>query len=174
LGQQFCNDLNQAYFRPALKEAGWDEWARTVVAKDDSQITQPADMLDAVNSAFKAVAISRAGMRHFLNIPEDYAPDEAEEQKIEEILKVPQPGAGGANGNQANGTPPPPGPEGDSGRRTRVVASAERERGVAELALLRCRALAGRRIRTKERQCPDCLAPANGKPETLVAAEPTN
>jgi hypothetical protein len=169
LGQQFCNDLNQAYFRPALKEAGWDEWARTVVAKDDSQITQPADMLDAVKEAFKDVAISRKGVRHFLNIPDDFAPDPTEEQEILEILKVPQP-AGGADGNTTNGTPPPAGPEGDSGRRTRVVASAERERGVAELALLRCRALAGRRIRTKERQCPDCLAPAKGKPETLVAS----
>jgi hypothetical protein len=171
MGQQFCNDLNQAYYRPALKDAGWEEWRRTVIGMDDSAIIMPADMLDPVREAVKIGAISRAGLRKLLNIPEDMAPEEAEEQQLIEIITrgalTPE-----QNGSSApSAQPDAPGSEGDSGRRTRVTASAElnggfeRERGAAELALLRCREMAGNRIRNKDRGC------AAGVPSMLVAAK---
>jgi hypothetical protein len=168
MGQQFCNDLNQAYFRPALRDAGWDRWRETVIGMDDSAIIMPADMLDPVREAIKVGAIGRSGLRKLLNIPEDMAPDDAEEEKLIEIITK------GAlmpsNGSSApTAQPDTPGPEGDSGRRTRVTASAElnggfeRERGAAEIALLRCREMAGNRIRNKDRGC------AAGVHATLVA-----
>ena len=42
--------------------------------------------------------------------------------------------------------------------------------GAAEMALMRCREVAGARIRSYKKSCPDCLDPANGKPNALVAA----
>jgi hypothetical protein len=42
--------------------------------------------------------------------------------------------------------------------------------GAAMMALARCRELAGIRVRQKERLCPECLAPANGKPHAMVAS----
>ena len=157
MGQQFCNDLNQAYYRPALRDAGWAEWHRTVIGMDDSAIIMPADMLDAVREAVKAVAIGRPGLRRLLNIPEDMAPTPEDEQLLTELQRR---GASQAqDGPSAPAAQPDtPGPEGDSGRRTRVTASAElygyeRERGAAEFALLRCREMAGNRIRNKDRAC---------------------
>lgn len=170
MGQQFCNDLNQAYYRPALKEAGWDRWHETVIGMDDSAIIMPADMLDAVREAAKYAAVGRPGMRRLMNIPEEMAPTPEEEQFLLELLK--KPGAPSENGSSAPAAQPDtPGPEGDSGRRTRVTAAAEmnggyeRERGAAEIALLRCREMAGNRIRNKDRAC------AAGVDTPLVAAK---
>ena len=157
MGQQFVNDLNQAYYRPALRDAGWAEWHRTVIGMDDSAIIMPADMLDAVKEAVKVAGIGRPGLRRLLNIPEDMAPDKAEQDFLLEILK--KGGAPAENGSSTpSAQPDTPGAEGDSGRRTRVTASAEmngyeRERGAAEIALLRCREMAGNRIRNKDRAC---------------------
>jgi hypothetical protein len=156
MGQQFCNDLNQAYYRPALRDAGWEEWDRTVIGMDDSAIIMPADMLDPVREAVKAVAIGRPGLRRLLNIPEDLAPSPEDEKFLLELMKKGSPSESGSSAPTAQ--PDTPGPEGDSGRRTRVTASAEmngyeRERGAAEIALLRCREMAGNRIRNKDRAC---------------------
>ena len=38
------------------------------------------------------------------------------------------------------------------------------------MAVHRCREMAGNRIRQKQKQCPECLEPAEGKPIPLVAA----
>ena len=169
MGSQFCSNLNQAYYRPALREAGWAEWERTVIAKDDSQITQPADMLDAAKEAFHDGGLTWDGLRHYLNIDDDYAPGPEERQQIADFLRN-KSSVSVPSSPDASAGPPPPGPEGDSGRRTRVTASAElngdhgRERGAAEFALVRCRELAGNRIRNRDRTC------AAGVPSTLVAA----
>jgi hypothetical protein len=171
IGQQFCNDLNQAYYRPALREAGWADWQRTVIGMDDSAIIMPADMIDAVQEAIKMVAVGRPGARKLLNIPEEYAPDAKEEQFLLDLFtRKPLASAGGEVATGPSAQPPSPGSEGDSGRGTRVTASAElngdhgRERGAAEFALVRCRELAGNRIRNRDRTC------AAGVAAPLVAA----
>jgi hypothetical protein len=42
--------------------------------------------------------------------------------------------------------------------------------GAADMALQRCRELAGMRIMHKERLCEECVEPARGKPLVLAAA----
>ncbi len=172
IAEQFCDDLNQAYFRPILREAGYPNWNQIVIGYDESQIVVKPDRSDDADEAFDRAAIGYEGYLEMKDIPQDYAPDADERALILEVLRKgrspEQPD--GANPNADQG-PPDAGAEGDSGRRTRVVASgASLELGAAEMALQRCRELAGMRIRNQEKRCPDCLSEANGKPTVLVAA----
>lgn len=174
VAEQFCDDLNDAYLRKALREEGFDRWNEVVIGYDESQIVVKPDRSDDLIRVHAAGALSDDGLRQGLNISDDWAPSE-EEQKRYLAIKLRDSML--LNGQSQNGqpaaadVPPPPGPEGDSGRQTRIVASAAKEIGAAEMALLRCRELAGIRIRQKEKQCPDCLKAANGQPNSLVAAK---
>jgi hypothetical protein len=52
-----------------------------------------------------------------------------------------------------------------------VVANpAIREIGAIDSALMRCRELAGIRIKQKERHCPECIEQVRGLPNSIVAA----
>lgn len=173
LAEQFCDELAAAYLQPALREMDYAGWQNTVVGYDASQVVVKADRSDDADSAAKLAMVSPKGYRLMKNIPEDYAPTEKERKELLEALgrgqqrqqQQPQNGRDPA----ADG-PPLPGPEGDSGRRTRVVTSAAEAVGATMMALARCRELAGVRIRQKERQCPECVAPAIGQPPALVAS----
>lgn len=180
--QQFCDDLNDAYLRPTLQEAGYADWQSIAVCYDDSQILVRPDRSDDADAAFDRGGVGYKGYRVLKNIPEEYAQTEEEHDEWLAI-KLRDPGIMGIEEPEPpepspEEGPPPPGPEGDSGRRTRVVASAlspiiasvEREVGAAELAVARCRELAGIRIRQKEKLCPECLQRANGSPNSHVPA----
>jgi hypothetical protein len=168
--QLFCGDLTSVYLQPALKEMEFPEWKSTVVAYDSSEVTAKPDRSDDAKVALQLGAIGPRGFRSLLGIPEDLAPTEEE---LKEMMKFrgrqnrqPAPERDAA----ADG-PEQPGPEGDSGRKTRVSASADRKLGVIELAIMRCRELAGIRIRQKaQRHFPDNLAFVDEVPFADVAA----
>jgi hypothetical protein len=184
IAQQFCDELSAAYLQPALREAGWEDWQRTVVAYDASAVIVKPDRSEDADNAIKVGAINFEGYRRLKNIPEDYAPDDKEFEKILKVLGragqgQPRPQVGQSEREQVNGRdpaadgPPLPGPEGDSGRRTRVVTSSAESyeaMGAAMMALARCRELAGIRLWQKQKNCPDCFDKADGQPHALVAS----
>jgi hypothetical protein len=174
IAQQFCNDLNDAYLRPALREEKFAGWENVVIAYDESAVVVQPDRSGDADSAFDRGAISNEGYRRLKNIPEEYKQSAEEHDEwlaiklrdtslIDPALAPPDPTRG----------PPPPGPEGDSGRQTRVVASTSSlaELGAIEMALARCRELAGIRLRQKEKNLGlDLLAQANGRPNETLAS----
>jgi len=174
LAMQLTSDLTVVYYQPTLKEMEYEGWQETVIAADPSAITTKADRNDDVKLAAEYMAIGPKGIRKLLGINEEYAP------KPDEVLMMLK--ARGRNQTQksdpqSNGNdpaadgPPAPGPEGDSGRRTRVTASVDRKMGVIELAVMRCRELAGIRIKQKaQRHYPDHLAFIEGVPFSDVAS----
>lgn len=183
---QFATDLADVYLRPGLRDDGYDGWEDVVIGVDGSQVVQKADRADEAVKAIQEFAIGPSGFRKMLNIPDDYAPSTEE---LEFMLLVNGRGQAAQNGGapQRNGSrngdgdmppeqPPAPGPEGDSGRRTRVVAAAFREMGAAELALMRCRELAGMRIRNQrtwkalQAICRDCADTVEEAPLGTVAS----
>lgn len=181
---QFATDLGEVFLRPALEQEGYERWEDVVIAVDGSQVVTKADRSDDARTGIREGAIGPRGWRKMTNTPEDFAPDEDEKTWMLELRGKPVPGTPAAdqgapsqNGStgQVPGEPPPPGPEGDSGRRTRVVAAAFREMGAAEYALMRCRELAGMRLKNQrvwkalEAICLDCAKDANDKPLSLVA-----
>jgi hypothetical protein len=177
VAEQFCDDLNMVYLRPALRDAEYEDWRSVVIAYDESQVVVKPDRSDDALRAFREGALSEEGLRKMLSIPEDFAPSEEERDRYLAI-KLRDATIIGGEAPASEEAPPPPGPEGDSGRRTRITGSAglTRELGAAEMALMRCRELAGSRIRHKsrwtalERRCADCAEQANGKPNETLAS----
>lgn len=167
--QEFCDDLTSAYYQPALRQAGFADWRSVVVAYDESRVTVKPDRSDDARAAIREGAIGPGGFRKILNIPEEYAPTD------EEILLMKDLRGRGQQSTPRQDTalngPDSPGPEGDSGRRTRVTASSARRMGVVELALMRCRELAGIRIKQKaQRHFPEQLELIESIPFCDVAA----
>lgn len=191
IAEQFCGDLNEAYLRPILRMEDYPEWEHVIVAYDASLVVVPSDQSADADAAAEHGNISAQGYRALKNIPEKYAPSEEEHDEYLAIkLRDPSLIGGMAPaiaGRDADPTvqpddpsdgPPPPGAEGDSGRKTRVVASLEI--GAAEMAVARCRELAGVRIKNKEKaggngRTPDryleVLALVNGCPLRDIASK---
>lgn len=166
MARQLCSDLTAAYFQPALREEGVSNWREIVVAFDASEVTVKPDRSDDLTQALRLEAIGPSGFRKGLGIPEDYAPTPEEQERFDK--KRQRPAAAPSRDVVADG-PQPPGPEGDSGRRTRQTASDERALTIFDLALMRCRELAGIRIRQKTRQFPEHLSFVEGEPASDVA-----
>jgi hypothetical protein len=134
------------------------------------------DRTEDADKALDRIAISREGYRILKAIPEGMAPDEEEEAFLASLklrqpvemedgeLVIPQRGpVAQQNGNQPeNGPPVPSG--GREGSRQEARTASARIHGAAELALIRCRELAGIRIRHK---CEECGGDA---PDSLVAS----
>jgi hypothetical protein len=180
VADQFAGDINDAYLRPALRAADYSGWENVVVGYDESRVVIPPDQSQDADAAHDRGAISNAGYRKLKNIPEAFEPSQEEHDEWLAI-KLRNPALIGEEQAEADSDPsdgpPPPGREGDSGRDTRVVRAAAAggeqialELGAAELALARCRELAGIRIRQKEKLCPECLSDVNGKPNALLAS----
>lgn len=176
VAQQFCDELGVAYLQPALRDAGYPDWADVVIDFDASQVVVKADRSDDADTAAKYAMISPRGYRLLKNIPEEYAPNEEERKQLLEALGrggQTQPRERPPQRDPAVDGPPAPGPEGDSGRRTRVVTSSAASfeaMGAAMMALARCRELAGYRLWLKQKNCPECFEKADGQPHALVAS----
>lgn len=173
IADQYVGDINDAYLRPGLREGGYPGWEDVVIGWDEAAIVVPADQSADADAAHDRGEISGTGYRKLKNIPEEYKQSEEEHDewlaiklKNEGILGVPNDATREPDPSEG---PPPPGAEGDSGRRTRVV-SAALEMGAAEMALARCRELAGIRIKQKEKSCPECLEGVNGQQNSNIAA----
>lgn len=176
IAQQFCDQIGIAYLQPALRDAGFANWADVVVDYDASQVVVKADRSDDADAAAKFGVVSRDGYRIMKNIPEEWAPDKSDEDwwlKIQGKMQQPKPAIPAPIQDAATNGPPLPGPEGDSGRRTRVVTSSAASfeaMGAAMMALSRCRELAGYRLWLKQKNCPECFEKADGQPHALVAS----
>ena len=172
----WANAVNEAYLRPALERDGYTDWQDVVIAFDDSQVVISPDRTEDALKAHKDGLINGKAAREALGWKET---DAMEGDEKEEWLAIqlrtpealggdfappergPMPSTNG-NGNAADG-PPEPGVNTGVSRQESRTASA-RVLGAAELALHRCRELAGVRVRHK---CPDC---ADGQPLSVVAS----
>jgi hypothetical protein len=176
VAERFGDDLSDAYLRPSLEREGYDGWQDVVVAFDDSQVVISPDRSEVANQALDRVAIGFKGYRILTGIPEGMAPDDDEKEFLASLkmrqeveiedgeLMIPQRGpVAQSNGNSPEDGPPSP-QGGREGARQEARTASARIHGAAELALLRCRELAGLRIRHK---CPDC---GDGVPLPLVAS----
>lgn len=175
VAQQFASDIAEVYQRPTLREMEYEDWQRAVLGIDASEVVVRPDRSDDADKALDRGAISLPAYRRLKNIPEKDGPSDEERQELLEFKRGghSQNGTGVGDGADES-SPADPGPEGDSGRRTRVVAAA-REIGASEMALMRCRELAGTRLRhTKTWNalaaiCLDCQNDAQDRPLGLVA-----
>lgn len=173
VADQFTGDVNDAYLRPGLRDMAYEGWENVVVAYDESKVVLPADQSADADAAHDRGAISNEGYRRLKNIQEDYAPSKDEHDewlavKLRDgaLIGIEKPSTPPPDPSDG---PPPPGAEGDSGRKTRVV-EASLEVGMAEMALARCRELAGIRIKQKEKSFPGVFASMNGTPNSGIAS----
>lgn len=174
----FANAINEAYLRPALRDDLYAGWEDVVIAFDDSQVVISPDRTEDALKAHKDGLISGKAAREALGWKES---DEMEGEEREEWLAIqlrtpealggdfappargPMPQNNG-NGNAADGPPSPGVNTGVSRQESRTASGSTVVLGAAQLALHRCRELAGVRVRHK---CPDC---ATDKPLSLVAS----
>lgn len=183
--EQFCDDMSEAYLRPALREAGFPRADEVVVAFDASGVIVNPDRSKDADQAWDRGAIGYAAYRIAKNFPQDSAQSDVEHQEWLALKKVivddqgnPIPSTGAGKGvaaeesvvNPGDEHGPPAGQPGDVSEGTNLPASAARFNGAAELALFRCRELAGSRIRSRKKSCPDCLDKVADIPNPLVAS----
>ena len=140
-------------------------------------------MSEDADKAHDRGAIGYSGYRKLKGIPDDMAPTPEEHEEWLAIkMRAPQalgeeflpPGQRGPARNPEDDTdadegPPEPAPGRDVSREE-SRAAAERVVGAAEFALLRCREVAGARIRSKQTKNPSIFSNVNGQPNAVVAA----
>lgn len=175
--QQLANGLADAYLRPALELAGYDDPASIVVTFDDSQVVISPDRTEDALKAYAQGIINGQAARTALGWGEQDKLDGEEKDEFLAIklrepalldgegLMLPARGpmpAPSTKGNPLDG-PPAPGTKSGVSRRESLSASVRIE-GAASLALQRCRELAGIRLRHK---CSECGGDADN---SLVAS----
>jgi hypothetical protein len=185
IAEQFCDDLAESYERPALAEAGYDDWENVVIGYDASAVVVNPDRSKDADQAWDRGALSYSAYRNAKNFKEDDAPSDEEHLEWLAQKKVildeegnPIPATGGGAGVQTEETVVNPGddpgtPAGEPGavsEGTNLPASAARLQGAAEMALVRCRELAGTRLRSYRTKCPHCLEEVKDTPNALVAS----
>lgn len=190
LAEQFCDDLSEAYLRPALRDTKYEDWKSVVVAYDDAKVVVPVDTSEDADRAADRGMISFKGYRQKKSIDEDLAPNDLETRiylalklrnpaflkgtkyEIDEPTPSAQPPGPQPSKDEprpAEDGPPNPGPAGVSREESRAAAL----HGAAYAALHRCREIAGARIRqsvrSQSRQAPE-LEKLNGCKNTQAAA----
>lgn len=173
--KQFCHDLSEMYLRPALEMENYPDWENICIWYDATDVVINPDRSDDANEAWDRGAIGYEGYRKMKSIPESYKQTSAEhlewlETKLVRIRET-QDKPSQAERNPAQG---PPGSADDSNvsdikEGKKAVSASGREIGAAELALLRCREIAGIRLR-RLKNCPSCLEAAAGQPAAMVAS----
>lgn len=176
VAEQFCDDVADAYLRPALRETSFERWREVVIAFDDSNVVIPPDRTDDADKAYDRGTVGRKGHRQMKGISESLKAND-EEERINLAIKLretallkgtrfeieepepadmpPGPKPSEDAKPEAEEGPPAPGPAGTSRQESRNAIV----RGAAELALMRCREVAGSRIRqqirTRSRAAPE-------------------
>lgn len=200
--QQMCNDFNSAYLRPAAREEGFADWKHVVIGYDATEVINHPDRGKDAKDLFDDGELSGEAYRDAKGFEEDDAPDEAERARYVGIKTrdsslawfgipsirpgglEPTPGeiestagndsvsAGPATGAEVEPGPPPAGEPDPREPVTAAALNAARIIGAAEVAVDRCRELAGAKIVTRVRnaKCADCLAQINGVAPALVAS----
>jgi hypothetical protein len=172
IAEQFCDDLAESYLRPALADADYDGWENLVVTYDASAVVVKPDRFKDSIEARKVGAINFEAVRTAGGWADEDAmsPDE-----YDEWLLWSTKGAVGGDDEQGNGPPsdagPPPGQPGPQSEKTNLPSEDSlRILGAAELALLRCRELAGSRLRSRRSSCTDCFEQIEHVAHAQVAA----
>jgi hypothetical protein len=169
IAEQFCDDLAECYVRPALRELGYENWNRVIVAYDPSQVTIDPDRSKDADQAWDRGAIGYTAYRRAKNFRED---DAQNEEEHDEWLAVKLRDVALLDGEPDEEEGPPPGEPGDVSEETNMPAASAvtRFQGAAELALLRCRELAGSRLRSMKKSCPECFEAVKDVPNAGLAA----
>ena len=183
--QQFCDDLTAVYLRPAAFEENLEDAEDLVVTYDASELLTDPDRGKDANDLYDRRAIGKKALRDAKGFEDE---DEPTQDELDEMLAV------ALNSTELLGiepptpvvvAPPPPIEEdapadaepeteddepADDERQIRDAASA-RVLGAAELAIHRCREMAGSRLRSKHRTRPElnvCDGAANGQVAALL------
>lgn len=171
--EQFATSLADAYLRPALRDDGYPGWEQVVVAFDDSQVVISPDRTEDALKAHNQGLINGRAAREALGWRESDKLDGEEKDEffalklrapelLDEEMALPARGPlPSMNGHDPEDSPPPPGSKSGVARRESLAAAVAQ--GAAAAALMRCRELAGVRIRHR---CRDC----EGDSLSLVAA----
>ncbi len=171
IAQQFCDDLTSTYLRPACEAEGLPDFEEVVVTYDAAEILTNPDKGKDADSLYDRRAIGKKALRDAKGFEDNDAPDEEE---LEEMLAVALRDASLISGLPAEGAAPvsedPRTPVEDEA--PVIVGSADANAkvlGAAEMALVRCREVAGSRLRSKFRQKPE-MRVADGHANAEVAA----
>lgn len=202
VAQAFCEDLTASYFRPACKEAGVANWEQLVVWYDAAEIINHPDRTKDAKDLWALGAIGFDTLREACGFDDDDAPTDDERAERIGIAThdsslawygiptirggtiEPEPGevespAGTADtsappevqGAETSKGPPEQPQEGDN----LAASAALKLSGAVELAVDRCRELAGSRLRTRitrapsDSRCEACAEAIREIPNTLVA-----
>ena len=187
VAEQMCDDFGEAYLRPALADAGYDGWEQVVVAYDDSNVVVSPDRSEDADRAYDRGQIKDEAYLELKGFDQSMAAGE-EEKRFHLAIKLRNPaflkgtkyeleqpevapGIPGPDPQQdrkppAEETPPQPGPAGVSRKESRSLEL----QGAARLALLRCRELAGSRVRARSQGKPGTCVLIDGKPNAFVPA----
>lgn len=189
IAEQLCDDLSEAYLRPALRDEGFSDWQNVVVSYDDADVVVSPDRSEDADMAYDRRAVGDPGYRKLKGISESMAPTEEEKQVMiaiamrqpdllpekylpngppPEPVRQTGPPAGPQDQSNPEDGPSLPGPNGVS--RPEARSASARVAGAAEMAIIRCRELAGARIRTRQQANPDFQQLADGHPNSVVAA----
>lgn len=201
VAQRFCEDLTSSYFRPAARDAGVQGWEDLVVWYDAAHIINHPDRGKDALDVYDRGGLSLESLREAKGFDDDDAP--TEQDRAERIgiatrdsslawYGIPSVKAGGIEPvpgeieNAQGTTGAPDGPPEITGAETtkgppappaeEPVTSSAKLVGAAELAVERCRELAGSRLRTQitrgpaEGRCGDCVTMIRDVPNGLVAS----
>ena len=184
IAQQFVDDLTSTYLRPAALEQGIERADEIVVTYDASAILTNPDRGKDAAVLYDKRAIGKKALRDAMGFTDD---DEPTEDELDEMLAVALRDASLLPGFEApppppvivapappadDEVPPPDGPpteEDAPGNGGPSGEAAARVQAAAEMALARCRELAGSRIRSKYRARPE-MRDADGVANGEVAA----
>lgn len=181
LAEQFCDDICEAYLRPALRQEGYEDWRNVIVDFDASAVVVNPDRSKDADQAMDRGEIGGKGYRVMKNIPEAWAPTEEERRIFLAMKKVfldedgnpieagptPRTDVDPNNPNPGDEPGPPDGQPGETSEGTNLPASAMQV--ALQMALFRCRELAGSRIRSRASSCPECMTAVDGVEHGLVA-----
>lgn len=181
VAEQFCDDIAEAYLKPALKEDNYQGWEKVVVGFDDSEVVVAPDRSEDADRAFDRGNLSRKGYRKLKGIDEDMKPDDEEHaewlavkmrdpQMLPEGFRPPPergPDPAPPDERDPEEGPPEPGPEGVSRPESRTASAMVV--GAAHMAIARCREVAGARLRSHAKPHPEVFSLVDGLPNSVVA-----
>ena len=200
VAQRFCEDLTASYFRPAAREAGIPGWEDLVVWYDAAAVINHPDRGKDALDVYDRGGLSLEALREAKGFDDDDAPPEQDRAERIGIAThdsslawygipsirtggiEPAPGeiessagtsseapATGVTGAETEKGPP-------SAPSEEPVTASAKLHGAAELAIDRCRELAGSRLRTRitrapaDDRCGECVDVIRDVPNHLVAS----
>lgn len=181
--QNFCDDITSAYLRPAAREDNMADWDRVTMGFDPAEAINHPNEIETAQEAYDRYVVSAEYYRGKIGATEEDAPADDEIALRLEIERGGQPAQpdpavqdgetspadGGTGGDTVEGAPGDGQPDPQPGQETAAVAAA-RVIGAAEFAVARARELAGNRIRSRIRNCDNCLELIEGAPSGQIAA----